>query len=239
MGEDLTELVRQLEARARNVQSFVAEYRIEYHAGPMPFEVEGRMYFMRPDRSRSEARVNGKTIVSIRNGSRVRRYTPGGHEVWEYDLKEIPLSVPLNAGVDDLSSPFAAIDQETLQYEGLEEAQERRRHVFIGRMRRIESEGLMDTRKGFSLRYQQKGPEVRMRMCLDPETGMVLEMVGSDKSGSPSFEKSFNLLEVNGAMDESMFSMEEPGPGYKVVQISNLMIHAMNPDYADQPPSLN
>lgn len=239
MGEDVTELVRQLEARARNVQSFVAEYRIDYRSGPMPFVVEGRMYFLRPDRSRSEARVNGKTIISIRNGSRVWRYSPGGHDVWEYDLKEIPLWVPLNVGVDDLSSPFAAIDRDTLQYEGLEKAEERKRHVFNGTMRRIQSEGLMDTRKGFSLRYQQKGPEIRLRMYVDPDTGMVLEMVGSDTSGSPSFEKFFRLLEINATVDESMFKMEEPGSGYKVVQITDLMIHAMNPDYADQPPSLN
>ena len=95
------------------------------------------------------AQVNGKEIVSTRNGSKVRRYATQGHEVWEYDLKEIPLPTPLNAGVDDLLSPFAFVDRRSLRYEGAEVVGDRVRHVFLGTLRGMESEGLLDTRKGF------------------------------------------------------------------------------------------
>jgi hypothetical protein len=239
MSEDVTALMRQLDARAAGIRSFSADYRVEYRSGVMPFTVEGRMSFLRPDKARAEATVNGKPLVAVRNGSRVRRFAPGGGEAWEYDLKEIPLRAPLNAGLDDLSGPFAAVEPGTLRYEGIEEAGGARGHVFVGMMRRVEAEGLMDTRKGFSLRYEQKVPATRLRMRIDPDTGLLLAMAGIDEAGEPAFQKTFSLREVNGPMDESLFRMEEPPPGLRVVRVTDLMIHAMDPDFADRPPSMN
>jgi outer membrane lipoprotein-sorting protein len=239
MSDDVTRLIRQIEERARQVSSFIADYNVTYKSGLMPFEVKGTMHFLRPDRSRSDAMVNGKPIISIRNGSTIRRYSPKGNEIWEYDLKELPLSQPLNSGVDDIVNPFYAVDETTLQYERLENIEGLRRHVFLGKMKSVATEGLLDTRKGFNLRYRLKGPEVQLRLYIDAEIGLLLGMVGSEKSGSPSFEKSFKPLEVNGPIDESLFKMEELKSGYRIVKINELLIHAMNPDYADQPPSLN
>jgi len=238
MSDDVARLLGDLEAKARSLRSYVCAYRSDYQSGTIPFHVEGRAFFLRPDKFRSVAQVNGKEIVSTRNGSKVRRYATQGHEVWEYDLKEIPLPTPLNAGVDDLLSPFAFVDRRSLRYEGAEVVGDRVRHVFLGTLRGMESEGLLDTRKGFSLRYRPKVPRFDLRLCVDAETGILLEMTGSGPSVA-GFTKSFTLEQVNGSVDESLFQMTGSGVGYRIVRISDLMIHAMDANYADQPPSKN
>ena len=86
MSEDIAKLVRQIEERSKQIRSF-ADYSSSYRSSLMPFEVSGRMHFLRPDRVRSESMVNGKAIISIRNGSIIRRYSPIGNQVWQYELK--------------------------------------------------------------------------------------------------------------------------------------------------------
>jgi hypothetical protein len=64
-------------------------------------------------------------------------------------------------------------------------------------------------------------------------------MIGTDNNGSESFNVLFKPLEVNGIVDESLFKIEESTTGYRIVQIKDILISAMDPNYADQPPSLN
>ena len=107
---------------------------------------------------------------------------------------------------------------------GLETIEGSMRHVFVGKMKTFATEGMLDTRKGFSLPFRSKGPEVQLRLFIDPENGLLLGMIGSEKSGSPSFEKSFRPIEVNVPINESIFKIEEQKSGYRIVKINELLI---------------
>lgn len=236
MTEDVLRLVGQIRERTKLVVSFAADYRSIYHSGVLPFEAIGRTYFLRPDRIRSETIVNGKRLVSIRNGSIIRRYSPTGTEVWQYDLKSLPETQPLNFGIADITDPFFAVDEATLKYGGLQDAM---KHAFTGMMRVPPTAGLLDTRKGFSLPYKPKAAQIQVRLLVDAETGLLLEMVGADQAGSESFKAQFGPHEINCHLDESLFEVEETKSGYRIIEIKDILIAALDPDYADQPPSLN
>jgi outer membrane lipoprotein-sorting protein len=236
MTEDVLRLVSQIRERTKLVVSFTADYRSIYHSGVLPFEASGRTYFLRPDRIRSETTVNGKSLVSIRNGSIIRRYSPTGTEVWQYDLKSLPETQPLNFGIADITDPFFAVDVATLQYGG---PQDTMKHAFTGMTRVPTTAGLLDTRKGFVLPYKPKAPQIQVRLLVDVETGLLLEIVGTDKAGSESFKAQFGPHEINCHLDESLFEIEESKSGYRIIEIKDILTAALDPDYADQPPSLN
>jgi len=236
MTEEVARLLKQIRDRAMLVNSFIADYHCVYHSGPLPYEATGRTYFQRPDRIRSEVSVNGKSIVSIRNGTLIRRYSPAGKEVWQYDLKDLPQTQPINFGIADITDPFFAVDEATLQYVGQPESMN---HVFIGMLGLPVTEGMLDTRKGFSIPYKPRAPQIRVRLVVDAETGLLREMIGTDNAGSESFKTQFGPFEVNCHFDESLFRIEESKSGYRIVEMKDIMISAMNPDYADRPPSLN
>jgi outer membrane lipoprotein-sorting protein len=239
MTEDVSQLVSQIRERAAMINSLCTDYRSFYHFGPVPFEASGRMQFLRPDRIRTESTVNGKVIISIRNGTTIRRYSPTGNEMWQYDLKEIPQTQPMNLGIVDITDPFFSVEEATLQYEGLHESEGAKMHTFHGSMRVPSMEGLLDTRKGFSLRYSPQVPRIQLRLFINAETGLLLEIIGTDQAGSESFKASYRPVQVNAAVNESIFELNEPKSGYRIVEIKDILISAMNPDYADQPPSLN
>jgi outer membrane lipoprotein-sorting protein len=239
MTEEVSRLIAQIRVRSQQVNSLSTDYHSIYHSGPLPFESTGRMYFLRPDRVRSETTVNGKPLVSIRNGTVVCRYSPIGKDVWRYDLKDLPQSQPLNFGIADVTDPFFAVDEATIQSDGMNEYEGQQAYDFRGRIRAFPGEGILDTRKGFSLQYKPKAPQVQLRLLIDPKTGLLLRMIGTDNNGSESFNVLFKPLEVNGIVDESLFKIEESTTGYRIVQIKDILISAMDPNYADQPPSLN
>ncbi len=204
-----------------------------------PLETKAKVFFLSPDRCRSEAITNGKQIVTIRNGSVVRRCVPQKNEIWQYNLADLPQSEPINFAVADFMDPFFAADESTVEYEGLEELPDTSVHVFTGSARNWSKQGLLDTRKGFSIPYQPKYPQFNLKMYVDAKTGMLRRIAGVDKGGKQVLQADYLMQSVNVPLSEALFAMDESTAKYKIVQFTDIMLTSLNPDSAEAPPSIN
>jgi outer membrane lipoprotein-sorting protein len=239
MTEEMSKLIGQIHERTKLINSLATEYHSVYYSGLLTFEGNGRMSFLRPDRVRSETTVNGKVIISIRNGTIIKRYSPVGNEVWQYDLKDLPQNQPINFGTADITDPLFAVDAESMHYEGLTAFGDTTTYTFLGKMRALPMEGILDTRKGFNLQYKPRPLQVQLHLFIDFQTGLLLQIIGTNNESSELFKVLYKPIEINGLIDESLFKIDESTSGYRTVEMKDIMISAMNPDYADQPPSKN
>ena len=239
MDEECARIVEDMRRLAGAVQSLRASFTSFYSLGMTRFETHGNVFYLRPERIRMEAVVNGKEIVTIRNGPLVQRFAPHGKEVWQYNLKDVPQSLPINFGTLAITDPFVAVDEESLTHDGTRDAGGAKRHAFLARMKAVGSAGSLDTRKGFLLRYEPKAPRISLRLVVDAATGLLLSMTGHDRDGTAVFEALWEPGEINGMMDTSLFRIDALSQGYRIVDMKDIMLSALDPDYADRPPSLN
>ncbi len=239
MNAECARVLGEIRRLAGSVDTLRASYRSFYRLGTSRFETRGTISFKRPDKIRADAVVNGKEIVAIRNGSLVQRYTSQGSEVWQYNLKDLPQFLPINFGTLSIADPFVAVDEESLTYEGSGDANGVRGHVFLSRMKSVGSPGSLDTRKGFQLHYEPRAPRISLRLVVSATTGLLLEMTGRDKEGVTVFEATWEPGEINAVIDASLFRIDESKQGYRIIDMKDILLSALDPDYADQPPSLN
>lgn len=239
MDDDQARLVRDIRARAATIESFIAGYESVSNLRTMPLEAKGRIWFLAPDSFRAETRVCGRQIIILRKGSAIRRRILERNEVWKYDLSDLPESLPINAGIADLRDPFFAADVESLRYEGKRELGNATVHAFAGAYRNRARAGLLDTRKGFSIRYQPADLGVRVALAIDLETGLLRRIAGEDGARNVLFRVDYLVEAVNVTLDEGLFGTEEPDVGYRLVDITDILLSSLNPDAAEAPPSPN
>jgi len=232
-------LVEGIRERARRVTSLVAEYQARLTLGLRPVEVTGKLSFLGPDKCRAETRIGGERITTVRRGRVVHRYVPKRGEVWKYSLDDLPQAEPINFGTADLRDPFFAVDEAGLRSEGMVDLDSRPTHVFVGRVRGGARHGVLDTRKGFRIRYRPRGLAVQVELHVDAETGLLRSMRGLDATGAELFSARYTIREVNVPLDESLFALEESAAAWRVIDMAETFLSSLNPDSADQPPSVN
>ena len=239
MTEDVARLVREIRRLSGGITSLVVDFRSQVSLQLMPIQAYGRIHFLSPDKFRSETMVNGKKIITIRSGTSVHRYLPSKMEVWKYDLKDLPQTEPLNLAIADLRNPFILVDEANLEYSGILDESGAATHAFKAPLKNWEKHGLLDTRKGFILKYQPKGLEYRLCLLVDTKTGLLRKLTGTDKTDKQVLEADYTIESTNIPMDESMFALNESTAPYKTVRISEILISGLNPDAADAAPSMN
>ncbi len=239
MTEDTARLVGEIRARCRKVTSLVGSYESTSRLQTMPLVARGRFYYLSPDRCRSETVINGSEVVSVRNGSRVERRLPARKEIWRYDLRDLPQSLPLNYPIADYRDPFFAVDEEDLTFEGNEDLDGGPVMRFSARLRNWATRGLLDTRKGFSIPYQPRGLQIRMTLYISSESGLLRRIVGSDPKGTVVLNADYRIAGMNVPLDESLFTLEGSAAVFRSIDITDSMVAALNPDMADAEPSVN
>jgi outer membrane lipoprotein-sorting protein len=239
MTDEEASLVRRIRERTRRVTSFVADYRASYNVHLSSLEVTGKLYFLGPDRYRSVTSTDDRKIITIRKGTVVQRYLPARNEIWRYDLADVPQTEPINFATADLRDPFSAIEEADLTHEGTFELESGTTYVFSANVKNSARQGMLDTRKGFSIRYQPKDLDTRVRLHVDYETGLLRRMIGTAKTGKEAFRADYSNLEVNVFLDESLFAIEESTADYRVIDITETLLSSMNPDAAETSPSRN
>jgi hypothetical protein len=237
--EEVADLVREIRSQAGKTRSLVVQFRSVYTLQLMPIEASGRIHFLSPDRVRSEATINGREVTTIRKGSLVYRYLPRKKEIWRYDLNDLPQTEPMNFAVADLRDPFFAVDEPTLKYEGIQDLSGSSTHSFTADVKNLSKQGLLDTRKGFSLQYKPRGVECQLRLHIDVETGLLRQMTGTDKTGKLILQTDYVIESTNAELSESIFAVDESTAEYRSIEISDILFSSMNPNAADDPPSLN
>jgi outer membrane lipoprotein-sorting protein len=239
MKDEVERLVREIRTRTANVSSFSANHHSISRMQLMPIEAKGKVLYLAPDKFRAEVMVNGQEIVMIRRGTAIRRYIPKRRETWKYDLQDIPETLPINAGVADLKDPFLAVDEDGLRYEGRMELDGSAVHAFTGDPKNRASAGLLDTRKGFSIRYQPKCLDIRLRLYVDLETGLLRRTIGVDAAGRELLRVDYQVEAVNVPLDEGLFTIDEANASYRQIDITDTLIASLNPDAAEAPASPN
>ncbi len=239
MTEDLARLVREIKQLTNTVTSFVVTFWSSSNLQLMPLKAEGRTYFLSPDRFRSEISIRDSEIVTVRKGNLVQRYIPKRKELWRYTLEDLPQTEPINFAVADLKDPFFAVDEATLEYEGELERGDVSVHVFFADSRNWAKQGMLDTRRGYSIRFKPQALQVRIMLYVDCASGLLRKISGSDKTGKQLFESNYSIESVNTLLDESLFTMDESTASYRVIDITDSLLSSMNPDAADAPPSQN
>jgi outer membrane lipoprotein-sorting protein len=239
MTDETARIVRELRHKASKVTSFIADYQSISSLLLFPLETKAKVFFLSPDRCRSEAFTNGRQIITIRKGNIIQRCIPQKNEIWRYDLADLPQSEPINYSVADFSNPFFAADESTIQYEGLERLPGASAQVFFGNTRNWSKHGLLDTRKGFSIPYQQKHPQFKLRLYINENTGILRRIVGIDRNGKQVLRTDYLMQSVNVRLLETLFAFDESTAKYKVVHFSDIILASLNPDSAEAPPSIN
>ena len=239
MTEEVEGLIRELRERARAVDTFIADYSYAYNLQSKPFEATGGMYFLSPDRFRSETSIGNRRIITIRKGTMVQRHLKHRNEVWKYNLNDVPQTQPINFGIANLKDAFFAVDETTLVYKGMSDFENICTYVFHVNAKNWAGKELLDTRKGFSIKYQPKNSVVGIKLSIDCERGLLLNMIGNDATGTEVFQTNYFIREVNIALDESIFVMDESSADYKVIDVTDVLLSSMNPDEADSASSPN
>jgi hypothetical protein len=239
MTEEAAGLVREIRRRTATVTSFIAEYRASLRFPLVHIEVVGNVSYLAPDRFRSETRIAGEQIVTIRQGRSVRRYIPKRHEVWEYTFADLPSTEPVNFGIADLTDPFFAVDEAGLAYEGTAELETGSTYLFSADEKNRARRGLLDTRKGFNIRYEPARPELRLKLNVDRETGLLRRMTGLERTGAELFQANYLMKEINVPVGVALFAMDASSAGFKVIDLAGTMLSSLNPDAAESPPSMN
>jgi outer membrane lipoprotein-sorting protein len=239
MTDEVSMRVRQIRARSHAVTSFLAEYRALLKFQLVRIEVTGKTWFLSPDRFRAETRIADEQIITVRRGHAVQRYIPKRKEIWKYGFGDLPQTEPINFGIADLRDPFFAVDETGLIYEGMADLEKIATFVFSAQVKNWATQGLLDTRKGFSIRYMPKNPGIRVKLHVSSETGLLRRMTGTDQAGEKLFQADYFVTETNIPIDESLFAMDESRADYKVIDIADTMLTSLNPDAADSPPSIN
>jgi outer membrane lipoprotein-sorting protein len=239
MTDETASIVRELRLHASKVISFIADYHSSSSLLLFPLETTAKVFFLSPDRCRSEALTNGKKIITIRKGSVVNRTVPHKDEIWRYDLADLPQSEPINYAIADFMDPFFAVDEHTLKHEGIENLSDTSVQVFTGGTRNWSKQGLLDTRKGFSIPFQPKYPQFSLKLYVDLKTGMLRRTIGIDRSGKQVLEADYLIQSFNVPLSEALFAMDESTAKYKVIQFTDIMFASLNPDSAEAPSSIN
>jgi hypothetical protein len=239
MTEETAGMVRQIWKISNEITSLVADFHSVYNLQLLPIESSGKLKFLSTDRLRLEATINGKQIISIRKGSLVHRCLPQRNEIWKYDLNDLPQIEPINFGIADLRDPFFAVDELSLQYEGIQDIKGTSTYTFTANLRNWAKQGLLDTRKGFSLRYQPKGIELCLKLHIYRDSGLLRSIIGIDKTGKHMLQADYVIEAINVPLEDSLFAMNESYAQYKVLEISDILFSSLNPDAADAPPSIN
>jgi hypothetical protein len=237
--EEVAKLVREIRLQASRIKSLVVDFRSVYSLQLMPIEASGTFHFLSPDMFRSEAIVNGREIITIRKGSMVHRYLPRKKEIWTYNLNDLPQTEPMNFAVADLRDPFFAVDELSLEYQGIQDASGTSTHAFTADIKNWAKQGVLDTRKGFSLQYRPKGVEYQLRLHIDVETGLLRRMTGTDKTGKLILQTDYVIESTNAELSESMCAVDESTAEYRSIEISDIFLSSMNPNAAEDPPSVN
>ncbi len=239
MTEDTARLVGEVRARCRKVISLVGRYEGVSRLQVMRLEARGRFSYRSPDKCRSETTINGSEVISVRNGSRVERRLPARKEIWTYDLKDLPQALPINYPIADFGDPFFAADEEGLAFEGQEDLQDGPVLRFAAKQRNWAKQGVLDTRKGFSIPYQPRSLEILLRLYVSRETGLLRRLVGSDASGTVLLQSDYIIEGRDVTLDDSLFALQTSEAAYRSMDITDSMIAALNPELADGRPSVN
>jgi hypothetical protein len=239
MTEELQRLIQELRDRSMATVSYAASFTSSYSLQLMPFEAKGTTYFLSPDKHRAETIVKENKIIAIRRGALIYRILSNRKEIWKYDLRGLPQAEPINFAVADLRSPFYAVTEATIEYEGTRKEETFSQHIFTARIGKLTADEVLDTRKGFTIPFQPKALDVQVHLGVDAETGLLRNMTGTAKSGEHVFRAEYVVERINSPMDESLFELDESTATYKVIDMSVILASAMNPDAALDPPSVN
>jgi outer membrane lipoprotein-sorting protein len=218
MTDELDTLLRQIKKSNKIVTSLVAEYQASVGLFQSPIEVAGKVYFLQPNRFRLDTNSNNREITTIRIGRSIERRLPNRKELWKYDLDDIPQSEPINYGIADLRDPFFLVDTAELIYEGTQEIEMVQTYAFSAPSKGWEKKGLLDTRKGYSIKFQPKRAVARIKVNVDSRTGLLRRLLGVDKQGKELFQASYLNLHINVALDASLFVIGAATESYKVIE---------------------
>lgn len=145
----------------------------------------------------------------------------------------------LNYGIADFRDPFLVVDGDGLAFEGQETLGDSPVQRFAGKPRNWAKEGVLDTRKGFSIPYRSPGLQTDIRLYVSLESGLLRRVTGNDLSGELVLKADYHIEGINVALDESLFTLEESGAAYRTIDITDTMLAGLDPDAADGPPSRN
>jgi hypothetical protein len=236
MTDELAALVERLRVRAAAVTSFTAEFTSTYSINLVPFNAKGTMWYKRPGRFRSEQDMRGSTIVSVRNGVVVERYTEGRPLVWRYNLALLPQTEPMNFPLADPADPFLSVDAESLQPA---EAPDNQTLCFTARGLPAGRGGSLDTRLGFTIGYTPKVPDIQVTLGIDALTGLLVSLCGRGNDGREVFRHERRFTAVNAALEDSLFEIARRSPGSRTIDLEEILAASLDPDAADGPPSTN
>jgi len=239
MDREVEKLVLELRQRIQQVRTFEAMYTSVSRSELLPIESHGTVRFSAPDRFRTEAVMNGRRVITVRQGTRVETYLPDRKEAWRYDAKDLPPMLGPGREVLETNDPFAWLQEESLESTGALEIDGSEVYRFTAEARRWGDQGMLDTRKGFSIPYRQRYPELSMTLFVTATTGILRRRVVTDKAGKEMAQLDFLVQAINRPLDEGLFRLEAPSDAFHRVSLMDALLHAMDPDAADRPPSVN
>ncbi len=181
--------------------------------------------------------MDGQATVTIAVGTRVRKYLPGKTETWEYDLDFQSRMLPLTSDISDLRNPFYLTEESALEYRGQAILQDRPAYHFVSRLWQPSNDGVLDTRKGFTIRYGPKTLNIAIALFVDVGDCLLRRRVGTSADGTKVLEADYRIEAINLSLDESLFDMKEASGAYRKVDLREVLRTALNPDSAEAPPS--
>jgi hypothetical protein len=147
--------------------------------------------------------------------------------------------LPFNSEISDLRNPFYLIEESKLEYKGQTTVHDRPMHHFVSSLWQPPNDGLLDTRRGFTIRYRPKALSIMIGLFVDVNDCLLRKRLGTSTDGSTVLEADYRMDEVNLPLERSLFEMREVTGTMRRVNLKDVLEAALNPDSAEAPPSRN
>jgi len=237
MTDETARLVQTLREKARRITTRIMDVESTLDIGPMSFHSVGRLYCAGKDRARLEMRINGQQMVSVRNGEKMQTRVAAKGGTWTYSY-----GAPhefLGFILPDAEDPFFLAHEESLRHEGEQAIEGRATHAFTAALKNMGAPGTLDTRKGFTIAYQPKGPAIDLRLLIDAETGLLVGVSGSGRGGRESFSSRYSVRGIDVPIDDALFGVSDSGADFKAADITDILRSVHDPNAADNASSVN
>ena len=214
------ELIAELEAKAKTINSYRADSKMEMEMMGQKMIYTGTLAFKKPNKSRmgmdtKMGAINTKQIM-ISNGKTVWTYQPHMKIAHKMDLERIITET----GDDnrqkngDPSDPFQNLDRDSIVYLRTEKIDRKDVHIFRGYPRKATGTENMPFMPG------------KIEIGLDADSGMLSKMVMFNKEGKEMMSQTYSNIRLNVVISDSEFEFTPP-EGVQVMDITEGTINMM------------
>ena len=228
MTDKERKLVEHIEATAKAVLSFTAEYDLTMHYEGISLHSRGKMFYADQSHYRLEGMTNGQKIITVSRNDISETYFVDQKLISRANKIEEQSPIDILHGLSDIRDSFSSIDKETLTYAGPDVVDDRKVYHFRGRFRILTMEGIGKVRM-----------PIEVDSFTDQESCLLLKRVWTQTGKGTLVNAHYKIMDINLPIDDSLFSFDALSPEVRRVGTMDISKTLFFSDEKNQGASMN